>query len=209
MVQVCEQLRPPTSVTATADWLSSKGCPGASSDGSAALCWHSTQRDGTTRLQLVEWLAPGRQKTSWQVYEGPSQWTPSALAPTALAKACAWLRDKDFSAGEVTELPVKITHNQLTVVWGPRHWKMALQKPPTMAPTVKLAGREVLCCRPKPNQASYFEPQGLLVVQLHYTCSWHRQPQSVDDLCADPKWDGKGSSQQARSTYFLPVGPKP
>ena len=188
-------------------WLKQEGCVAAAEDGSAALCWRSEAQGEQTTLSLVQWRAPGVEADRWQVYRGPSSWSKEAINEANVRAVCAWMQSHKASQGKAMKPPVNVSHNQVTVAWGPRQWAMPLRQPPAMAPTTKLSGREVLCCRPKPRQATHFGAQGVLVLELRYDCSWRRKPASDDDVCADTAWDGQLTARPNAAVYFVPVGP--
>ena len=203
----------PTGAETLAPWLTATGCPWAARDGSEVLCWwRSVDERGRQSVALRLVRAPGTEERRFVLYHrGEPPFTASAVRPDAVKAVQTWLRDRGARRGADQKMPVKLTHNRLTVRWHGMDWGMALREPPKVAPTTKLGGREGLCCRWQPADATLFSHCGLLVLRLQLDCDWHRLARDRHDLCADadlqlPANRAMGQVSQPDTLHFIPVG---
>ncbi len=201
----------PVASTATVlgAWAASTGCPWAARDGSEVLCWRQQHHEGgrlTIALQLLR--APGTEVRRYVLYDaGAPGFEPAAVRVSAVASANAWIAARGARRGTSLRTPVKITHNRFTLLWQGVHWGMPLQKPPAIAPTPKLSGREGLCCKWQPADATHFAHCGLVAVRLVLVCDWHRAQRGANDVCFDSQWlAGPSHRGPTHAVHFIPVG---
>lgn len=203
------ELRAPTDTMTLQSWLTAGGCPWAARDGGQVLCWqHETlaQNRHTIALQLLQ--APGTPLKKFVLYEaGSAVFDKTALRPANLRAAQTWVSKHGAKKGVVLRSAVKITHNRFTLLWEGVHWGMPLKKAPKRAPTAKLLGREELCCRWRPEDATHFAHCGLAAVRLRLACDWHVTQRHGNDVCFDERLEGKlVSPTPTYAVHFVPVG---
>ncbi|MCO4761541.1 MAG: hypothetical protein KC502_08565 [Myxococcales bacterium] len=213
----------PTAVTAvsgplivpknSADWDAmrrAEGCQWATADGAMVLCWWQRADAEKTIIALRVVRAPGTEVKRFVLYDQASAATgptfdPGAVRAGAIVAANLWLHRNRAQQGTAVKPEVRLTHNRLSFMWEGVTWAKALSKPPKVAPTPKLGGREQLCCRWKQAGAVHYGHCGLLALRFALRCDWHVSQRNKDDVCYDTALKPRPAAP-VHAVHFLPVG---